>query len=143
MRLNLKALFLIFFQITITLNSEAQTNDGQIVVMNYYKFQFPAEVSVPEFDSLLYIYKTNVWDKNENVLSYKILRHLWGNREKDFIILYEVRSWDDVLKVKQRNNELFEEFWKTKEERKKFDEAFNKYFDVKYPDEIYKELFHD
>ena len=111
--MNLQALIIIFILIITAMKSEAQTDNNKIVVMNYYKFQFPSEVSVPEFDSLLYLYNINVWDKNEYILNYKILRHLWGNRDKDFIIIYEVSSWDDVLKVKQRNNTLFEESWPT------------------------------
>jgi hypothetical protein len=121
----------------------AQSENGNVVVMNFSEFKFPDEVSVPEFDSLNYLYVKNVFAKNEYILNYKFIRHWWGNNSKDFIIIYEVRDWGDVIKASNRNNELFEEYWSTPEERKKFNQAYEKYFTVKHPDEVYRELSYD
>ncbi|NNG27232.1 MAG: hypothetical protein HKM87_06875 [Ignavibacteriaceae bacterium] len=111
--------------------------------MNFSKFNFPDEVSVPEFDSLTYLYNKNVYEKNEYILNYKVVRHWWGNNTKDFIVIYEVKNWEDVIKATTRNNELFEEYWDTPEARKLFIKAYDKYFTVKHPDEIYREVNYD
>jgi hypothetical protein len=54
--------------------------------------------------------------------------------------LYEVKKWADIEKANDMNDELFEKAWKTKEERKDFNDAWNKYFTGKHSDEIYQEL---
>lgn len=124
-------------------HSYSQIQESKVMVMNYYKFTFPDEVSVPEFDSLTYLYQEYVLGKNELILNYKILRHWWGNRDREFIIMFEVKNWDDVIKASRRNNELFEEHWNTQEEREKFNEAYNKYFNAKFPDETYREVTYE
>ncbi len=121
----------------------AQSEQGNVVIMNFSKFKFPDEVSVPEFDSLTYLYNANVFKKNEYILNYQVVRHWWGNNTKDFIIIYEVKNWEDVIKASTRNNELFEEYWDTPEARKLFKEAYDKYFIVKHPDEIYRDVNYD
>jgi hypothetical protein len=121
----------------------AQSEQGNVVIMNFSKFKFPDEVSVPEFDSLTYLYNVNVFEKNEFILNYKVIRHWWGNNTKDFIVIYEVKNWEDVIKASTRNNELFEEYWETPEARKLFRETHDKYFIVKHPDEIYHEVKYD
>ena len=140
-RYNSSRLLILFF-LLFTTYSFTQIQESKVMVMNYYKFKFPDEVSVPEFDSLTNLYQKNVLEKNELLLSYKILRHWWGNRDKDFIIMFEVKSWNDVIKSSQRNQELFEENWNTQEDREKFNEAYNKYFDAKFPDETYREIIY-
>ena len=134
---------LILFFLLFTTYSFTQIQESKVMVMNFYKFKFPDEVSVPEFDSLTHLYQENVLEKNELLLSYKILRHWWGNRDKEFIIMFEVKSWNDVIKSSQRNQELFEEHWNTQEDREKFNEAYNKYFDAKFPDETYREIIYE
>jgi hypothetical protein len=137
---------IIWFPLIIYTNCEpvsAQNEQGNVVVMNFSKFNFPDEVSVPEFDSLTYLYNANVYEKNEYILNYKVVRHWWGNNTKDFIVIYEVKNWEDVIKATTRNNELFEEYWDTPEARKLFKKAYDKYFTVKHPDEIYREVNYD
>lgn len=137
---------IILFSVILFTNCEtilAQNEQGNVVIMNFSKFKFPDEVSVPEFDSLTYLYNVNVFEKNEYILNYKVLRHWWGNNTKDFIVIYEVKDWEDVIKASTRNNVLFEEYWDTPEDRKLFQEAYDKYFTVKHPDEIYHEVNYD
>jgi hypothetical protein len=140
----LKSSILISFILLISYETiTAQSEQGNVVIMNFSKFKFPDEVSVPEFDSLTYLYNTNVFEKNEYILNYKVLRHWWGNNTKDFIVVYEVKNWEDVIIASTRNNELFEEYWDTPEARKSFKEAYDKYFTVKHPDEIYHEVHYN
>ena len=118
----------------------AQPAQGNVVVMNNAELSLSGEGSVSEFDSLTVEYNKWCMDKNEFVISYKVVRHWWGNNNRDFITIAEVKSWEDVLKFNARAVELFEEHWDTPESRKAFNDAYNAYFTGEHSDEIYREV---
>ncbi len=118
----------------------AQPAQGNVVVMNNAELSLSGEGSVSEFDSLTVEYNKWCMDKNEFVISYKVVRHWWGNNNRDFLSIVEVKSWEDVLKFNARSVELFEEHWDTPESRKAFNDAYNSYFTGEHSDEIYSEV---
>ena len=131
---------LVFFFLLVSSTLMFAQPAGNVVVMNNAELSLSNEGSIAEFDSLTQLYNTNVLDKNELILSYKVVRHWWGNNNRDFVTIYEVKSWEDVLAANQRNNELFQEAWSTKEARKEYNDAYNKYFTGEHSDEIYQEV---
>ena len=136
---NLSILVFFFLLVSSTLMF-AQPLQGNVVVMNNAELSLSGDGAMAEFDSLTQLYNTNVLDKNELILSYKVVRHWWGNNNRDFVTIYEVKNWEDVLAANQRNNELFMEAWATKEARKEYNDAYNKYFTGEHSDEIYQEV---
>jgi predicted proteasome-type protease len=124
----------------INTNVRAQNITGNAVIIHNLEAAFPENGSMAEFDSLTYQFQTKVWDKNPYVISHKTIRHWWGNNNRDIIEITEVRTWEDIPKAMQKNNELFMEAWSTKEAREKFNKAYNKYFTGKHSDEIYREV---
>ncbi len=118
----------------------AQPAQGNVVVMNNAELSLSEDGSVSEFDSLTVEYNKWCMDKNEFVISYKVVRHWWGNNNRDFLSIVEVKSWEDVLKFNARSVELFEEHWDTPESRKAFNDAYNSYFTGEHSDEIYQEV---
>jgi len=118
----------------------AQAPQGNAVLMSNYERAFPVDGSMAEFDSLTHQFQTKVWDKNPLVVSHKTVRHWWGNDNRDVIEITIIKSWEDIPKAMQKNNELFMEAWSTKEARDSFDKAYNKYFTGKHSDEIYQEV---
>jgi len=118
----------------------AQTTQGNAVLMSNYERAFPINGSMSELDSLIHQFQTKVWDKNPLVVSHKTVRHWWGNDNRDVIEITVIKSWEDIPKAMQKNNELFLEAWSTKEARDSFDKAYNKYFTGKHSDEIYQEV---
>ena len=131
---------LVFFFLLVSSTLMFAQPAGNVVVMNNAELSLSNDGSITEFDSLTQLYNTNVLDKNELILSYKVIRHWWGNNNRDFVTIYEVKSWEDVLAANQRNNELFQEAWSTKEARKEYNDAYNKYFTGEHSDEIYQEV---
>ena len=127
----------IIFSYAITF---AQPSQGNVVVINNAELAFSGEGSMSEFDSLTTEYNKWCRDKNEYIVSYKVVRHWWGNNNRDFVTIVEVKSWDDVLKFNEREDELFREHWNTKEMRKAFNDTYNKYFTGQHSDEIYQEV---
>jgi hypothetical protein len=118
----------------------AQAPQGNAVLMSNYERAFPVDGSMAEFDSLTNQFQTKVWDKNPLVISHKTVRHWWGHDNRDVIEITVIKTWEDIPKAMQKNNELFLEAWSTKEARDSFDKAYNKYFTGKHSDEIYQEV---
>jgi hypothetical protein len=134
-------LFLFVFIISMNSSLMAQNAQGNVFVVTNFERAFPDNGSARELDSLttLYIDKCFGAD-NEYVVSRKVLRHWWGHDNRDFIQIVEVKTWDDVVKANEKANDLFIKAWPTKEDRKKFNDANNKYFTGKHSDEIYNEV---
>ena len=140
----MKSLLSILFMLAlfITMNSSifAQKAEGNVFIMTNFERAFPDHGSAAELDSLTQIYMDNSFKDNEYVVSYKTVRHWWGHDNRDFVQILEVKSWDDVTKAYEKSNELFMKAMPNKEDRKKFGEAYNKYFTGKHSDEIYREV---
>ena len=118
----------------------AQAPQGNAVLVSNYERAFPVDGSMAEFDSLTHQFQTKVWDKNPLVISHKTVRHWWGHDNRDVIEITEIKTWEDIPKAMQKNNELFMAAWSTKDARDKFNKAYNKYFSGKHSDEIYQEV---
>jgi hypothetical protein len=118
----------------------AQPSGGNAVVIQNSEGALPENGSVAEFDSLTQLFKTQVWDKNPYVVSHMIIRHWWGNNNRDVIDIAVIKTWEDIPKAMEKNNELFMEAWSTKEARDAFNKAYDKYFTGKHSDEIYQEV---
>ena len=134
----LSFLFILFFAGANELL--AQAPQGNAVLMSNYERAFPVDGSIAEFDSLTHQFQTKVWDKNPLVVSHKTVRHWWGHDNRDVIEITVIKTWEDIPKAMQKNNELFLEAWSTKQARDSFDKAYNKYFTGKHSDEIYQEV---
>ena len=117
----------------------AQPSGGNAVLVQNIEGAFPENGSVAEFDSLTHLFNTKVWDKNPYVVSHMTVRHWWGNNNRDVIEITVIKTWEDILKAMQKNDELFMEAWSTKEARDDFNKAYDKYFTGKHSDEIYQE----
>ncbi len=121
----------------------AQNQDeprGDILVVTTAELAVFDDGSTAEFDSLNQLYTDKVLKKNEHILWSRNAGHLWGHNSSDYVIMYAVKTFADVTKANERNNELFEKAWPTEEARKKYNDAVNKYFTGQHSDEIYQEL---
>ena len=134
-KFSLVLLFVLLFAGTMAI---ARPSGGNVIVINNAELSLIDEGSIAEFDSLNSLYNKNVLAKNELIISYKTYSHWYGHNNRDFITMVEVKSWEDVIAINQRNTELFEEAWATEAERKAFNDANNKYFTGKHSDEIYQ-----
>ena len=134
-------LFLFIFILSMNSSLMAQNAQGNVFVVTNFERAFPDNGSARELDSLTTLYTNKCFGaENEYVVSCKVIRHWWGHNNRDFIQIVEVKNWDDVTKANERANELFMKAWPTKEDRKKFNDANNKYFTGKHSDEIYNEV---
>jgi len=138
--------FMVIFGLLLVQNIsviQAQTSqdeNGPAVVITTIELAMPDDGSMAEFDSLNQLYTDNVIKKNDLIVNYRTLRHWWGHNNREMLIVYEVKTWGDVIAANQKNNELFEKAWATKESRKAFNDAYNRYFTGKHSDEIYSNV---
>ena len=134
-------LFLFVFIVSMNNSLMAQNAQGNVFVVTNLERAFPDNGSARELDSLTTLYIDKCFGaENEYVVSCKVIRHWWGHDNRDFIQIVEVKNWDDITKANERANELFMKAWPTKEDRKRFNDANDKYFTGKHSDEIYNEV---
>lgn len=140
----MKALFAVLFLVIVFASFDtsimAQDNQGNIFVVTNFERAFSKDGSNRELDSLSALYSEKCFAQNEYLVSYKVIRHFWGRNNTDFIQMMEVKSWADIEKANEKINELFMKAWPTQQDRKKFNDAYNKYFTGKHSDEIYSEV---
>ena len=140
----MKALFAVLVLVTVFASfstlTMAQDNQGNIFVVTTFERAFPKDGSNRELDSLSALYSEKCFAKNDYIVSYKVIRHFWGHNNTDFIQMMEVKSWGDIEKANDKINELFMSAWTTSADRKKFNDAYNKFFTGKHSDEIYSEV---
>lgn len=137
-----KSTFVLIFFSLLVLGGKtfAQPAEGNVFVITNFEAAFAQDGSVVEFDSLTTEYNKWCYAKNEYVVSYKTVRHWWGNNNRDIVSIIEVKNWEDIINANEKANELFEEHWSTTEMRKTFNDTYNKYFTGKHSDEIYREI---
>jgi len=140
MRYSIILSFLLMFCFAGANQMLAQTTQGNAVLISNYERAFPLNGSMSELDSLIQLFQTKVWDKNPLVVSHKTVRHWWGNDNRDVLDITVIKTWEDIPKAMQKNDELFMAAWSTKEARESFNKAYDKYFTGKHSDEIYQEV---
>lgn len=143
--MNLRAypLVALFFLMVFSSVVFAQPAQGNAVVVNKQQLRFSNEGSMAQFDSLTAEYNKWCMDNNQYVISYKVVRHWWGSSNRDFVVIVEVKGWDEIIKFNEEADALFRKHWDTPEKRKAFNEAYNKYFTGEHSDEIYREVVYN
>ncbi len=106
----------------------------------YYQtthFAFPEDGSPDEFGALHKEYIDNVVKKNTSIKAYYPHRHAWGADRTEFKQGYMLESMDDLEKLNETNDALFNAHWKDEASRKAFGKKMGKYFTGVHSDEIY------
>ena len=82
---NKVSMFLLFVLLFAGTLAIAQPAGGNVIVINNAELSLSGEGSIAEFDSLNHLYNTNVLDKNELLVSYKVYAHWWGHNNRDLL----------------------------------------------------------
>lgn len=117
-----------------------EEDNGNIFVVTKMEVAFREGNTMAEFDSLNQLYTDKVIKKNDLIISQRTLRHYYGHNNRDYVVITEVKNWGDVIEMGKKSNELFKQAWPTKEARKAYNEAMNKFFTGQHSDEIYQEV---
>lgn len=101
---------------------------------------FPEDSEPGEIQKLRKEYLENVIYKNDYILGYYPMRHLYGADSRDFVEVFVVKSFGDVEKALDEMGELSKEHWPDDEDRKEFYTNYNKYFTGWHADYLYTNI---
>lgn len=99
---------------------------------------FPEDGTNEEIQSLRKEFLENVVYKNDDIMAYYPMRHLWGSDSREIVDVIVTKSLADLEDSnKNKQGELIKAHWPDEEKRKAFFEAFNKYTEPWHGDWVY------
>ena len=120
---------------------DEETDDSQmsyVAVVTYHTIM-PDDGSWDRFKEMIKELRENVVFKNVLIVSSRILRHTWGSNSSDFIVINEYAEWAHIQEAADVSQELTNEHWPRENQRERWFDEFNSYFDPVHSDEIYFE----
>jgi hypothetical protein len=113
-------------------------NEGHFYSVTTWKMQVPADGSAAELNELFKEWYEKITTKNDKVLSQKVLRHVTGADMRDWVVISEYASWNDMDAANDMQSKLVEEAWPNEDDRRAWFAKFGKYT-VTHSDEILQE----
>jgi ABC-type sulfate transport system substrate-binding protein len=137
-----KSLFTFFALAAVFAFSESvySQTEGNLFHVQTLNFQMPEGGTWSEFDSLTTLVTKNVTNKQNKIVSQRILRHLWGSNSRQLIVITEYRKIEDLVSQDTESDALFAAAWSSDDQRRDFNKAYNKYWTSEHSDEIYREV---
>lgn len=131
-----------FIMLSFFINSAAiaqEENDGHYYTVTKWRINIPEDGSRAEFNQLMNEWTEKVTQKNDKIISERVLRHASGSDSRDMVIITEYASWNDIDVSQNTQNGLIEAAWPDEAKRKAYMDKLGKYFDS-HSDEIYVEI---
>ena len=91
---------------TLLANAKAQDASRKVLQVHTIYLNMTQENANVNTDSLLRIYKRDVFDKNPYYLNTKIVRHWYGHDSREVLMISELKSWDDIEKADAKRTEI-------------------------------------
>ncbi|WP_157503097.1 hypothetical protein [Mangrovimonas xylaniphaga] len=117
-------------------NDDNMTED-KILYVRTGHFAYPKDGNGDEFKKAFDDYTLNVFHKNEYIKGYYPQSHAYGADRTVFVEAFYLDSMADLEKMYDRNEELFNAYWKDEAARKKMADLEGKYFTPVHSDAIY------
>lgn len=117
-------------------NDDNMTED-KILYVRTGHFAYPKDGNGDEFRKAFDDYTLNVFHKNEYIKGYYQQSHAYGADRTVFVEAFYLDSMADLEKMYDRNEELFNAYWKDEAARKKMADLEGKYFTPVHSDAIY------
>ncbi|GAB4329673.1 MAG: hypothetical protein Kow0037_04810 [Calditrichia bacterium] len=119
-------------------NIFSQESKASYYTITTWKIQVPEDGSRKEFLDMMKEWHTKVTLKNSKILSERSLLHQSGNDMRDFVLITEYASWNDIEAASEEQGKLVEAGWPDKEKRKAFFDRFWQYAKT-HSDEIFRD----
>lgn len=108
--------------------TSAQVPGGPYYTMTTLYTKQPVDGRNSERDSVLKEYFTKVIMKNEFIVHEWSMQHYYTDNSREFFIIDQYKSWDDIQKSSNRNDELEKQAWPDQKQRDALFAKFEKYF---------------
>ena len=134
----LTIIFVVAFAVFFLSDSSYSQDEGHYYTITTWKLKVPADGSGAEMNELFKEWYDNVTSKNDKVLSQKVLRHSSGSDLRDWVVITEYASWNDIDAAGDEQSRLVQEAWPNEDDRSAWFAKFGKYV-VTHSDEILQE----
>lgn len=105
---------------------------------------WPEDGKMEEIQALRKEFIENVIHKNEDILGYYPMRHLYGSDSRDLVEVYAMKSMVELEAMNDRenssNSKLINAHWPDEDKRKEFFKSIGKYRDPWHGDLIYSNV---
>ena len=85
-------------------------------------------------------YFENVTSKNDLILSSGVYTHYFTADNSEVVLVNVYRTWEDIEKANEVNQELIEKAWPDEDERQAFFDKQSSYYKADHNDEIYQSM---
>jgi hypothetical protein len=119
---------------------EEEKDESLVYYFQVSHLAFPEDSEPGEIQTLRKEYLENVIYKNDYILGYYPMRHLYGADSRDFVEVFVVKSFGDVEKALDEMGKLSKEHWPDDAKRKEFYTKYNKYFTGWHADYLYTNI---
>lgn len=116
------------------------SDENHIFAITTRKTTRPDGGSTAKRDSMLALVQEAVVMKNDKIISRRILNHLYGMDNRDWIVVTEYANWEDVTEAGNVSRELRRKRWPDQEERRAFFTELGTYWLPQHSDQIYTGL---
>lgn len=124
-----------FLAFAFTANAQNATTPKPYVVQTLY-VNPSMELHSLNLDSVLKVYKQNFIDPNNYVTSSKIVVHWWGHDSREVVLMYELKSLDDLDKAFDKQRDLQRDYVKDHQDYMK--QLRTLFVESHHSDEIYR-----
>ncbi|GAB4378985.1 MAG: hypothetical protein Kow0042_27940 [Calditrichia bacterium] len=132
-------LLLLAVSLMFTGNLFSQENKSSYYTVTTWKIKSPDDGSRKEFLDMMKEWHQKVTMKNSKILSERSMFHQSGSDMRDFVVITEYASWENIAAANKEQDKLVEEGWPDKEERQAFMKRFFQYAET-HSDEICQDV---
>lgn len=114
-------------------------DEGHFYTVTTWKMMVPTDGSNAELNDLFKEWYDKVVSKNDKIVSEKVFTHISGADMRDWVVISEYATWNDMNEANDVQNKLVAEGWPNEDDRKEFFATFWKYV-YTHSDEILQEV---
>ncbi len=115
-----------------------EASEPSYFTITTWKVVIPEDGSQSELNQLMKEWTDKIVQKNDKIMSQRVVHHLSGSDSRDVVIITQYASWADIDRAQDQQDALIVETWPSENERRDFFRKVGKYF-KSHSDEIYKE----